>query len=198
MSSASIQQLTEAGGPFELNNATINGMQCRVFKDTPKCLTSAYSALQQFADRDLAVFADRRITYQLAAEQAAALAQLLSDNYNIVKGTRVAIVMRNTPEWLVTFLAVTSLGAIPALVNSRGTPDEISYCIMSTQCKLVISDSRTEQGLDATDAGSIPRLSFELDQPFTLTGEATPIAAPALENGLPVVESEPDEVAMIL
>ncbi|MFT5260542.1 MAG: long-chain acyl-CoA synthetase [Arenicella sp.] len=198
MSSATIQQLTAAGGPFELNKAIINGMQCRVFKDTPKCLTSTYGALQQYADRDLAVFADRRITYQIAAEQAAALAKILSDNYDIKKGTRVAIVMRNTPEWLISFLAVTSLGAIPALVNSRGTPDEISYCVMSTQCKLVISDSRTEQGLDATDAGTIPLLSFELEKAFTLSGEKAPIEAPALAAGLPIVESEPDEVAMIL
>ena len=198
MSSATIQQLTAAGGPFELTSATVNGMQCQVFKDTPKCLTSTYGALQQFADRDLAVFDERRITYQLAAEQAAALARHLTENYAIEKGTRVAIAMRNTPEWIITFLALTSLGAIPALVNSRGTPDEISYCVVATKCKLIISDSRTEQGLDATDAGSIPRISFNLEKAFTLTGENAPIEAPPLEGGFPVVESEPDEIAMIL
>ena len=198
MSSAAIQQLTAAGGPFELTKATINGMECRVFKDTPKCLTSTYRVLQKFADRDLAVFGERRITYQLAAEQAAALANYLTENYAIEKGARVAIAMRNTPEWLITFLAVTSLGAIPALVNSRGTPDEISYCVVTTKCELVISDSRTEQGLDATDAGAIPRFSFDIDKAFTLTGENASIEAPTLDGGLPVVESEPDEIAMIL
>lgn len=198
MANPAIEQLTGPGGPFEFTDAVINDMQCRVFKDTPKCLTSAYTAFTQFADADIAVYGGRRLSYRQAAEQAAALARLLNESHGINKGDRVAIAMRNAPEWLVAFIAVTSLGAIPALVNSRGKPEEISYCIAATKCAVVISDAKTERGLDETESGSIPRISFDLDKTFTLVGQDTAIEAPALEGGLPLVESEPEEVAMIL
>jgi len=198
MTNAAIEQLTGPGAPFEFTDAVINGMQCRVFKDTPKCLTSAYGVLQQFADADLAVYGDRRLSYQQAAEQAASLARILSQSHAIKNNDRVAIAMRNAPEWLVAFLAVTSLGAIPALVNSRGKPDEISYCVNTTKCKLLISDTTTEQGLDETECGSVPRITFDLDKEFTLLGTDAPIETTELNDGLPVVESEPEDVAMIL
>lgn len=198
MSSATIDQLTATGGPFEFENVTINGMECRVFKQTPRCLTDAYEALRQFSDLDLVVYGDRRLTYGQAAEQAASLAKHLRENHQIEKGDRVAIAMRNTPEWIISFLAITSLGAIPALVNSRGTPDEISYCVVATKCKLVISDSRTEQGLEATESASIARLSFDLEKAFTITGDSEALTTKTLENGLPVVKSEPEDIAMIL
>lgn len=198
MSNAAIEQLTAPGGPFEFTKATVNGMECRVFKNAEKCLTSAYKVLETYADLDLAVYAERRLTYREAAEQAAALAKILSAEHGIKKADRVAIVMRNAPEWLSAFLAITSLGAVPALVNSRGKPNEISYCVTSTECKLVITDIRTSEGLDETEAGTIPRITFDLEQKFTLAGAAQAIATPALANGLPVVESEPEEIAMIL
>ena len=198
MSSTAIEQLTAVGGPFEFTDATVNGMECRVFKDIPKCLTSAYGVLQTFADLDLAVFAGRRLTYKQAGEQAGAFAKILSDEHGIKKGDRVALVMRNAPEWITVFLAITSLGAIPALVNSRGKPDEISYCVTSTKCKIVVTDIRTAEGLDDTDAGALPRITFDIEKNFTLAGADQAIESPTLPNGLPVVESEPDDIAMIL
>lgn len=198
MSKAAIEQLTAPGGPFEFIDATVNGMECRVFKDIPKCLTSAYGVLQTYAELDLAVFAGRRLTYKQAGEQAGAFAKILSDVYGIKKGDRVALAMRNAPEWISVFLAITSLGAIPALVNSRGKPDEISYCVISTQCKLVVTDIRTSEGLGDTPAGALPCITFDIEKSFTLAGTEQAIAAPALVDGLPVVESEPDEIAMIL
>lgn len=198
MSNEAIRQLTAKGGPFEFTDTTINNMQCRIFKDTPQCLTSTFSALEQYAERDLVVYAGRRLTYRQAMEQAAVLSAHLSLNFHIAKNSRVAIAMRNTPEWLIAFLAVTSLGAIPALINSRGTADEIAYCVNLTHCELILTDTRTEQNLDETSAGELPRITFDLTQSLTLRGENQPLAYPGEPTALPQFESEPDETAFIL
>lgn len=198
MSSEAIRQLTAPGGPFEFTQVTINDMQCKVFKDTPLCITSIFSALEQYEERDLAVYAQRRLTYRQAIDQAALLAQHLNVAFGIGKGNRVAIAMRNAPEWLVAFLAVTSLGAIPALVNSRGTADEIAYCITSTQCGLVLTDMQTEEGLDETSAGQLPRMTFDLTQMLTLKGETRTLSHSGRPPALLQAESDPDETALIL
>lgn len=198
MTNPAIQQLTAPGGPFEFTDATINGMHCRVFKDTPTCLTSIYAQLPAFAELDLAVFNGRRLSYEDAIEQSAALASYLEDQYSISKGDRVAIAMRNAPEWVVAFIAITSLGAVPALVNSRGAAEEIAYCIDSTKCQLIVTDLRTEQGLDDTEVANIDRLTFDLDKSFELANSESIWDHVDGTPELKLVESEPEDVAQIL
>lgn len=198
MTNETIKQLTAEGGPFEFTDVTINNMRCKVFKDTPQCLTSIFSTLTQYAEHDLVVYSGRRLTYQQVLDQAALLSQYLSLNFSIAKGSRVAIAMRNTPEWLVAFLAVTSLGAIPVLINSRGVADEMAYCITLTRCSLVLTDIRTEQGLDETSVSALPRMTFELTQSLTLKGETQMLSCSDAPVSLPQVKSEPDEIALIL
>ena len=50
--------------------------------------------------------------------------------------------MRNRPEWLVAFIAITALGAVPVLVNSRGVAAELAYSLTYTRCRHLIADER--------------------------------------------------------
>ena len=52
---------------------------------------------QQFADRDYIVYQGERVTYAQAHAQVETLAELFRQR-GVVKGDRVAIVMRNYPE----------------------------------------------------------------------------------------------------
>ncbi|MFT5276169.1 MAG: long-subunit acyl-CoA synthetase (AMP-forming) [Saprospiraceae bacterium] len=72
------------------------------------------------------------------------------------------MVMRNSTEWLSLLIAIPSLGAVRALVNNRGKPNEIAYCGTSTKYKLVITDKSPSEVLDETDARAVPRITFEL------------------------------------
>lgn len=193
-----IQQLTAPGAPFELIDAQVNNMQCRLFRDTPPCLPHIFSALAEYAHHDLAVYADRRLTYRQASEQAGILAQYLKAHLRVGEKARVAIVMRNAPEWLVAFIAVTALGAIPALVNGRGAPDEIAHCLKAASCQLLITDIRTEEHLESTDSNTLPCITFDLTQAFTLKGETQSLTCEGAPEAPPVTESLPDDPAMIL
>jgi acyl-CoA synthetase (AMP-forming)/AMP-acid ligase II len=135
-------KLTAPGAPFEFDDIEVNGVPCRVFKNTPAHLSTLYENLDAFADKTFVVYEGRRLTYAEVAAQAATLARHMRDEYGIGRGSRVAIAMRNAPEWLVSFMAITSLGGIAVLVNSRGTPPEVAYCLTSARCELTLADRR--------------------------------------------------------
>lgn len=199
MSDQIVQALTAEGAPFEYSSASLHGHDCRVFKHAHPYLSAIYSALDQYADQDLAVYDDRRLSYAEAAQQAASLAHTLQSEFSIGPGSRVAIAMRNCPEWLVSFIAVTSLGAVAALVNSRGAADEIDYSVSSTNCDLLIMDQKTDALLQDNPAMvAMEKVVFDISK--TYSGKTSAGTNLSLDAGreLPQVASEPDDVALIL
>jgi long-chain acyl-CoA synthetase len=57
--------------------------------------------------------------------------------------------MRNYPEWVTAFLAVTSLGAIAVALNALWNAVELAFALVLTDCNLLVADrERTERLLD--------------------------------------------------
>ena len=194
MSEQIARALSAPGAPFEYANATVAGQEVRVFKNAESCLSKLYANLPAFSDADLAVFDQRRLSYADASQQAASLANTLKSEFNVERGTRVAIVMRNSPEWLVSFIAVTSLGAIAALVNSRGVADEINYSIESTGCQLILTDEKTSASISA----ELPTICFALNQSYSATSNRDVRIAVDTQATLPQIECDPEDTALIL
>ena len=85
-------------------------------------------AVARHADRDFIVYGDQRLTFQDVDRASARLAKgLLS--LGIGKGTCVGIVMPNAPEWILSFLAVTRIGAIATPFSTLFQPRELSWVI---------------------------------------------------------------------
>ena len=60
---------------------------------------------------------------------ADSLAWALREQFGVKPGDRVAIAMRNRPEWAVAFIASALAGAVPAPINSFGLQDELSTAL---------------------------------------------------------------------
>ena len=58
-----------------------------------------------------------------------ALAAALVNRFNVAKGDRVAIAMRNLPEWVVAYGAVASVGAVSVSLNAWWTEEELDYAL---------------------------------------------------------------------
>ena len=56
------------------------------------------------------------------------------------QGDRVAIAMRNYPEWMVAFLAIISVGAVAVPLNSWGAGEELQKSIEDARCTLLFCD----------------------------------------------------------
>ena len=88
------------------------------------------------------IFEDERYTYEDSHELASAFANALINEFKIKKGDRVAIASRNYPEWINSFIAITSIGAIAVPLNSWWTGEELKYGIENCGAKLIIVDNK--------------------------------------------------------
>ena len=107
-----------------------------------------------FDDGTEATFAENIAT-------AASLAAGLAERYGIGHGDRVAILAANTPEWIQSFWAITSLGAIAVAMNGWWTEDEIRYGLELTTPKLLLADAKRAERIKG-DPG-VPLVVFEKD-----------------------------------
>jgi acyl-CoA synthetase (AMP-forming)/AMP-acid ligase II len=134
--------LSAVGQPFEMHIQSVNGVDLRVYKNLPPNLSYLLVQAERYAARDFLVDESRRIGFGEALRTAASLAAKLHSTYGIGANTRVAIAMRNSPEWVLAFFAILLAGGTAVLVNSRGAADEIVHALAETECCLLIADER--------------------------------------------------------
>jgi len=124
-----------------------SGITYREFKNTPKTLASFFEFGLLFPEWEFIVFNDERYTYQDIHKKAAQTANALK-NTGVKKGDRVAICMANNPEYIISFMAVTSMGAVCVLLNSWWVPDEITYGLENSGATVLIGDEKRLKGLE--------------------------------------------------
>jgi len=182
------EQLTGAGGPFAVTTEMVLGEQMEVFADRKRCLRELLEMSALHGDKEYIVQDDRRISYAEHVRLVASVARSLADDYGIQKGDRVAILAANCPEWLITFWAATSLGAIAIALNGWWTSDEIEFGVAHTSCKLLVGDAKRLERVAGIELG-VPVLQIENDFEALLRHR---------EAKLPSVEIGEDDAALIL
>ncbi|MGE3066968.1 MAG: AMP-binding protein [Hyphomicrobiaceae bacterium] len=131
--------LTRPGSPFEMEDRTVHGVDLRVWKHTPATLRDVFQAAGKFAERDFVVYEDERVTFDAFARASAVVAEALVAA-GIRKGDRVAIAMRNLPEWPVAFFGAVLAGAIATPLNSWWTGPELAYGLADSGARIAIVD----------------------------------------------------------
>ncbi|MFI4934729.1 MAG: class I adenylate-forming enzyme family protein [Caulobacterales bacterium] len=132
--------LTAPGMAFEMETLTINGRPTRVYKNAPPNLRVLFEASRQWGEREFIVYEDDRLTFDQHYRAACALANVLAERYGVAKGDRVAIAMRNLPEWSIAFWAGIAMGAVVTPLNGWGTGDDLAYAVADSGAKVVIAD----------------------------------------------------------
>ena len=132
-------QLTAAGQLFEMEPATVNGVELRVWKHAPATLRDILVGSRRFAERDFLVYEDERTSYAEHFAQAATFAARLVE-LGVRKGDRVAIAMRNLPEWVVAFWGSIAIGAIVVPLNAWWTSEELHYGLVDSGTSVVVVD----------------------------------------------------------
>ncbi|MFN3473803.1 MAG: class I adenylate-forming enzyme family protein [Blastomonas sp.] len=132
--------LCAPGQPFEIETIDIDGIPTRCWKNAPPSLAALAHAARAHGERTFVVYEDERVSYEGWFRAMATLAQALQAA-GIKKGDRVALAMRNLPEWPVAFFAIVSLGAIAVPLNAWWTGGELAYGIADSGAKLLIADA---------------------------------------------------------
>jgi long-chain acyl-CoA synthetase len=132
--------LTSPGAKFELEEAVINGVSMRIYKNAPLTIRNVVLNSKEWGEREFIVYRDERVTYAAHYKAVASLAHRLRDDFGVKKGDRVAVVMRNFPQWPVAFFATLMIGAIATPLNSWWTGEELEYGLSDSGAKVAIID----------------------------------------------------------
>lgn len=164
------------------------GERMAVFANRPRSLRGYLEQSLSRGDAELLRFGDRRISFAEHAAAAAAFAHALREHYGVQKGDRVAILAANCPEWITTFWATVSLGAIAVAINGWWTAHEIRYALEDAEPKVLIADRKRLERLGG-DPG-LPVIEIESDFDRVMRRD--------FGVGLPTTPIDEDDPAAIL
>jgi long-chain acyl-CoA synthetase len=138
--------LTGPGSPMEIEEIEIRGVRTKVFKHLPPNLRSVVTAGRAFGEKIFLVYEDERVSFEAFHRAVAGFAEELKSK-GVKKGDRVALIMRNLPEWPVAFYAAISLGAIVTPLNAWWTGAELEYGLTDSGSKVAIMDAERAERL---------------------------------------------------
>ena len=199
--------LTAPGMPFEMEELNIRGVQTRVWKNAPPSLRDVLLLGRTHGEKVFLVYEDERVTYDAFFRAASAFAHELQAQ-GIKKGDRVAIIMRNLPEWPVVFHAIEALGGIATPLNAWWTGPELEYGLIDSGSKIAIMDAGsfkriTEHLPNCPELKRVyvSREPDEVSHPNVIKLESVLGAPPAYadlpDRELPDVEISPEDDATI-
>ena len=189
-------QLTSPGAPFELQQTTLaDGRTFASYRNAFQNLPQLINAGRAHGAAEFMVYGEDRWTFDRFFAAADAVASRLQKQHGMKAGQRVAIAMRNRPEWAVALAAVALIGAVPVPLNSFGLTSELMSNIEDTTPAWLICDNdRYERVKDAL-AGSALKV-------VVVDGEGGDIAWSALvadgHDGWDAPSLQPDDTALIL
>jgi steroid-24-oyl-CoA synthetase len=150
-------------------------------------LFDAFCALH--AATEAVIAGDERLTFGDLNAHATRLARSLAAGWNVSKGDRVAIAMRNCPSWIAVYMAVLKAGGIATLINGWWQADEMRHALALSEPELIIADETRATRLEAGGC-TIPTVALPVHQPL---GEAlAPLLDRDSEADLPAVAPEDD------
>jgi acyl-CoA synthetase (AMP-forming)/AMP-acid ligase II len=186
---AAEQRLLGPGGPFEIGVEDVLGEPLAVFKGRARSLRELLERSATFGDKEYVVYEGRRLSYAAHLRAVASVARALEERFGVGRGDRVAIVAANSPEWVITFWAAASLGAIAVGLNGWWAGDEILYGVADAAPKLLIGDAKRLARLGGSDPG-VPVVEIE--------ASFSSLLAHAPDAALPSTAIAEDDPACIL
>ena len=139
-------ELTAPGAQFEVHEIEVFGNRVKAYAQAPNSLREVWLASTPFAERDYLVYEGERLTYADTHTRVASIA-----NWLLAQGVgaedRVAIAMRNYPEWLQAYWATISIGATVSGMNAWWVGPEMVHGINEATPKVLICDEERLQRL---------------------------------------------------
>jgi long-chain acyl-CoA synthetase len=196
------EALAEVTGPgqfFETNERVLGGIAYRAFENAPKNLVEIFNGARG-SDKTFLVYEDEEWTFEDVLAEADALGHALVHEFGVKPGDRVGIAMRNLPEWIVTFAAALSVGAISVSLNAWWTEEEIDYAAGDAGLSVLVCDpERMARAHPVCDRRGIALLATRTDTLVPVPPGVTRWEDVVVRgNPMPHVEVDPESDATIL
>ena len=149
-------ELTSEGSQFELETVNVGGVDLLSYKNQPASLRDFWLSSLRFGSADYLVYGNERLTYTQAHQQVSSVANWFISN-GVKTGDRIAIAMRNYPEWMLAYWACMAIGATCVGMNAWWATPELEYAINDAKPKIIIADEdRLKQLMDLRDLQEFP------------------------------------------
>jgi long-chain acyl-CoA synthetase len=191
-----LEELTASNGEFALEKTALGGVPMRIYRDAPRSLREFLVTTKAFGAKPFLIYGDEVLSFDNHFQHVAALSQHLKF-IGVAKGDRVAIAMRNYPEWVASFWACQAIGAIAVALNAWWTGPELQFGIEDSGTKVLIADAERLERLK--DIGKLvldQAIVVRADRPIDNAQSYAEIVSRKSE--LPSVEIAPEDYATIL
>jgi acyl-CoA synthetase (AMP-forming)/AMP-acid ligase II len=184
---------------FEIVEEDVRGVRLRVFKHSPPSLRAIWLASAAHGDNDYLVYQDERYTFADVHRIVASLARTL-ESYGVQPGDRVAIAMRNYPEWGFAFWAGIVVGAVVVPLNAWWTGPELAYGLSDSGAVVLFADEeRAERIAPLIGDTAVRNIVLARTERFMPNAETFDQAVGGLDAPpIPYVEVLPDDDATIM
>jgi long-chain acyl-CoA synthetase len=130
----------QVGAPGSMFEIVEDELGNRRYKHAPANLRGLFDIARLGGDEIFLVYEDERLSFNDFFARVDALGHALVHHYGITKGDRVAVGMRNYPEWVMSMLAIISVGAVSVSLNAFWVEDELDYALEDCGASLLIAD----------------------------------------------------------
>jgi len=193
--------LTAPGAPFEIEEVEIRGVATRTWKNAPPSLRSVLEGSRLHGEKIFLVYEDERISFAEHWSAAARLARTLALEWGVSKGDRIAIAMRNLPEWSIAFWAATAAGAVAVPLNAWWKGEELEYGLSDSGAEILFCDAERAHRLAPHFATlDLRKIVVARDQAPPVAGQLRfeeVLAAAPEKAELPELSLEPEDEATI-
>ncbi len=195
-----IGMLTKKGMPFETTKLDIDGVDYTVFAHQPPSLREVFMLFLGHGDKEFIVYDGERYTFKEVVSRASQFAQALVDDFGVEKGDRVALSMRNYPEWPIAYMGIIAAGGVAVVMNAWWTEEEVTWGIKDCGAKVAVVDGERAKRFLALDGAADMKIIVARDpapeaanvsQMADTLEDKAPLQWPSLELG-------PDDLAMIM
>jgi long-chain acyl-CoA synthetase len=132
--------MTRPGSPFEIVEKNIRGVDIRTWKNALATLREVFVGGRVHGSKTFLIYENDRVSYEAFTRATITLAQTLLDR-GLQKGDRVAIAMRNLPEFAVSFFATAIAGGVATPLNAWWTAPELHYGLVDSGARIAIFDA---------------------------------------------------------
>ena len=136
-----VAMVTAPGAFLELTTIDHGGQTLKAYKHAPVSMRDLWMMGQGYGDQEYIVYGDERWTFAEAGQLVANFATWLQTQ-GIGSGDRVAIALRNYPEWIFAYWGVIAVGGVVVGMNAWWVADEMAYALSDSEPKLLVADDQ--------------------------------------------------------
>jgi acyl-CoA synthetase (AMP-forming)/AMP-acid ligase II len=178
-----LDRLIGPGAPFEVESVVLDGVPLRDFVRAPRTIVDVFHLGAAHEALVHVVHERERLTFADVRRQSLSVARELRSSFSVRPGDRVAIAMRNLPEFVVSFWGAALAGAIVVPLNSWWTGSELAYALRDAGVGVLFADGeRLERLLTGDGPEGVRRVGVRTEAGDVPFGELT--------SGAPLDEAE--------